>query len=61
MPTPGDEQAIGLGGEFLFASGRIAMHMGISDIAARLDTAIGDKFPWGIAPNTYGPQWAFWV
>ena len=58
-PTPGDEQAMGLGGEFLFASGRIGMHMGISDIAARLDNAIGDKFPWGIAPIPTGPNGRF--
>ena len=35
------------------------MHMGISDIAARLDSAIGDKFPWGIAPIPTGPSGRF--
>ncbi|MBV7337046.1 extracellular solute-binding protein [Chloroflexi bacterium TSY] len=59
MPTPADIDAMGFGGEFAFASGRVAMHMGISDIAFRLNEAIGDKFTWGVAPIPTGPEGRF--
>lgn len=55
MPTPEDEQAMGVSAEFAFVSGRVAMHRGLNDVAFRFDEAIGDKFNWGVYPMPAGP------
>lgn len=55
MPTPEDEQAMGVTGEFTFVSGRVAMRRGLNDVAFRYDEAIGDSFPWGVYPMPTGP------
>lgn len=55
MPTPEDEQAMGVTGEFTFISGRVAMRRGLNDVAFRYDEAIGDSFPWGVYPMPTGP------
>ena len=61
MPTPEDEEAMGVSGEFSFITGRVAMKRGLNDVAFRYDEAIEDNFPWGVYPVPIGPEgrWAF--
>jgi len=58
-PSPADFEAMGLGGEFAFASGRVGMHGGLNDIAFRLDEMIGGQFNWGVYPYFKGPGGRF--
>ena len=58
-PSPADFEAMGLGGEMSFASGRVAMHQAINDITFRLDELIGGKFDWGVYPFFKGPGGRF--
>jgi ABC-type glycerol-3-phosphate transport system substrate-binding protein len=44
-----------LDAETAFASGKIAMHWGLNDIAFRLNEAIQGKFKWTVAPTPTGP------
>jgi multiple sugar transport system substrate-binding protein len=59
MPTPEDEQAIGISPEFAVASGRVAMRQALNDAAFRYDEAIAGKFAWGIYPMPTGPGGRF--
>lgn len=59
MPTPEDEQAMGVAGEATFVSGRVAMRRGLNDVGFRYDEAIGDSFPWGVYPMPAGPAGRF--
>jgi multiple sugar transport system substrate-binding protein len=54
-PTTAMIQGLGLDGETAFASGKIAMHWGLNDIAFRLNEAIQGKFKWTVAPSPTGP------
>ncbi|MEM7129063.1 MAG: sugar ABC transporter substrate-binding protein [Chloroflexota bacterium] len=56
MPTPEDEQSMGMGGTLAFASGRVAMHRSLNDEAFRLDEAIEGRFNWGVYPIPVGPE-----
>lgn len=47
---------MGLTGEFVFASGCVAMHRVLNDVAFRMDEAIEDRFDWGVYPMPTGPE-----
>ena len=59
MPTPQDEQLIGMGSEFSFTSGQVAMQRSINDVLFRYNEAIGDKFLWGVYPYPKGSAGRF--
>ncbi len=53
-PTSADLEAMGLGGEMCFATGKVGMHLALNDTMFRLNEIIAGKFNWGIYPFPKG-------